>query len=685
MRIVVLFIFCLAASISSAKNIDRLLKELSSDDYTTRKRAFVELARMCPDIEESLKAAMRDADPQASFSIMKLLRLCHIRKKQARIEQLLREAGLSEKESSRLSSALYGTSRRGRLAALLAIAQKAPKTLPALYVAIEDQEYDAVLAALITAATASASKGATPQPRLFKLLINRCPKPKQPPAFVNALLCVADLSDPNVAESLRGLCRDGRELVVAEARLQLSKKPDVVTTLLCFALDPDPRVRKEVAASLFTAATICHKFRIPKICEKWVKDVLEKGEEILRHAVAAVVARSPVPWAKKMVVSFLDNPDDTIVTYGIEGVGRWRIVEAVPRLGVLVLQARFVISAAEALGRIGTKEAVEALQRAVCSSNAPYRGPIYEALIKLNPESAKSVLIGAIMRLKTPQEKREVQNYLSGVFARSFGDKDEEALLSVLYAAGRDPAAALVAANLLAQFGSKRAETALRKMLKTHHRLLVVKPYILMRGADEARRWLIRGGLEAESAAQALAVLGDAAPMLRLARIPRELSNIPQKIIRDLATITHTSLLVWNIKPTAGLLSFKRGESVYDAVRRLAKRMGYRLRTDVGFALVADESDVARFVAATVPTDGSLNIKHMLATVLFEGGTVGQALGQMRALLRMRLDEGVSDKPLRLYGVLLDVRVEDVLRLISAAGDVSMKIERGVLIVEDKK
>jgi len=685
MRTLIVLLLLLACPVLLADEVDQLIEKLGSDDYKSRKDAYLRLAKMCPDVEKRLKEALPKANAQARYSITKLLRMCRIRRCQMEVESLLMKAGVEEKHAKRLAAMLFGVSRRSREAALLSIARGAPKTLPALFAAITEQPKESVLAALIVASYACASAGDVPRMDLFKLLYERRPGPPEPPEFVSGLLKVADFGDVRVAEMLAGLGEDGRELAAGEARLAISKNPAAVATLLRLALDKSARVRERVTASLLAAASLCRQFDLPEKCAEWAKKAMESKQERLRHAVAEVVARCRSEWAKKMALSFFDDPDDAVVTCGIEAAGRWKLAEAVPRLSVLVLEARFVVAAAEALGRIGTDEAVGALQKAALESSTPYRGPIYNALIKLNPEAAATTLLEALVRLKTPQEKREVQNYLCGLFARSFGKKQEQALLAVLHSADSDPAAALVAAELLAQFGSKRAERALCEMLKTQNRLIVVKPCCLMRGVDEARKWLIMGGPEAERAAHALAVLGNAAPMLRLTRLPKSLSGPPQKTLRDLAATARVSLIIWHPKIPSDTISFSKGEDLHTVAEKLAKSWGLQLHVNVGFGLVASKENLARLLTASIRTDGTLKVERMLATLVLAGGTLEHALGQLSPLFAMRVESGVLGRRLPLYGVLLDVRVVDALRLLSAAADVEIRIEKGALVVGQKK
>lgn len=683
-RLLPLIFLTLLIPALSADQTDQLIRQLSSDDYATRKAAFTQLAKMCPAIEQRLKQAQKDASAQARYSIAKLLRLCHIRKQQARIKKLLLDAGIDEKKASRTVAMLFGTGQGMRAAALMTIAKGAPKTLPALFAAAEDLTDDVVVQALVLAAHACASAGSTPQKSLFWALFKRRPEPEQPPQFVNALLAVADLQDAKTAEAIAQLCADGRELAAAEARLRLSKNPSVVTTLLRLVIDKNAHVRQQATLCLQSATTICDAIPLPDACQKWAKKALKSENDTIRHAVADVVAHCPSDWAKRMALSFLDNTDDAIVVSGIEAAGRWRMKEAVARLGVFTLEARFVKAAAEALAQIGTEEAVKALKHAALHSNTPYRAPIYDALIKLQKQKTADILLTALLRLKTPQEKREVQNYLARLFARHFGKEQENALIGLLRRADSDPAAALVAADLLGQFGTKRAERALTEMMKTPNRLLAVKPYCLMRGAEEAKKWLIRGGMESFRAAEALAILGNAEPLLRLSRLQENITAPLKKAVRNAAASARASLIFWNGNPDE-IISLKKDQSLYSIAQLLAKKHNLLLRTDLGVALITGKENLARLVATTIKSDGSLKVERMLATVVLEGETVEQALGQLSPLFEMKVGKGVVGKKLPLYGVMLDVRVLDALRLISAASGVQIRIEEGKLVVEAKK
>ena len=666
-----------------ADQTDQLIRQLSSDDYATRKAAFTQLARMCPAIEGRLLQAQKDATPQARYSIAKLLRLCHIRKQQERVRKLLLDAGIGEKEVSRTVRMLFGTGRGIRVAALMSIARGAPATLSALFAAAEDMDNEVVVQALVLAAHACASANRVPQKRLFWALFERRPKPKQPQQFVNALLAVADLGDAETAEAIAQLCPDGRRLAVAEARIRLSRNPSAVTTLLRLAVDKNADVRQQATLCLQTAAAICDAIPLPEACQKWVEKALQ-GDDAMRHAVAAVVARCPSNWAKTMALSFLDSADEEIVVLGIEAAGRWRMKEAVARLGALALKARFVREAAEALAKIGQKEAVQALKHAVLHSNTPYRAPIYEALIKLQKHKTVDILLAALLRLKTLREKREVENYLARLFARRFGKGEEKALIGLLRGVGSDPAAALVAADLLGQFGSKEAEKALAQLLKTPNRLLVVKPYCLIRGAEEAKKWLIKGGMESFRAAEALAILGNAEPLLRLSRLQENITAPLKEALRNAAASAHASLVLWGANPDE-VVSFKKGESLYSIARRLAEKHNLLLRTDLGLALITSKDNLAKFVATTIPNDGSLQVERMLATIVLDGGGVEQALGQLSSLFEMKIAKEVVGRKLPLYGLMLGTRVLDALRLISAAGGVQIRIEKGRLVVEAEK
>ncbi|RKY18072.1 MAG: hypothetical protein DRP63_02655 [Planctomycetota bacterium] len=663
-----------------ADQTDQLIRQLSSDDYATRKAAFIQLAKMCPAIQQRLLRAQKDATPQARYCIAKLLRLCHIRRQQERVRKLLLDAGIGEREASRTVRMLFGTGRGMRVAALMGIAKGAPKTLPALFAAAEDMDEQAVMQALVLAAHACASANRVPQKRLFWALFERRPKPKQPQQSVNALLAVADLGDAETAEAIAQLCTDGRRLAVAEARIRLSKNPSAVSTLLRLAVDENADVRQQAALCLQTAAAICDAIPLPEACRKWVEKAL-RGDDAMRRAVAAVVARCPSNWTKTMALSFLDSTDEEIVVLGIEAAGRWKMKEAVARLGALALEARFTKEAAEALAKIGQQEAVQALKHAAFHSNTPYRAPIYEALIKLQKQRTADILLAALLRLKTLQEKREVENYLARLFARHFGKEEEKALIGVLRKVGSDAAAAVVAADLLGQFGSKEAEKALAQLLKTPNRLLVVKPYCLMRGAEEARKWVIRGGMESFRAAEALAVLGNAEPLLRLSRLQESITAPLKEAVRNAAASAHASLVLWNANPNE-VLSLKKDESLYTIAQRLAKKHNLLLRTDLGLALITSKDNLAKFVATTIHNDGSLQVQRMLATVVLDGGSVEQALGQLSSLFEMRVAKEVVGRKLPLYGLMLQVRVPDVLRLISAAGGVQIRIEKGKLVVE---
>jgi len=679
-----LFLATLLITVLFADQTDQLIRQLSSDDYAVRKAAFIQLAKMCPAIERRLKRAQKDASPQVRYSIAKLLRLCHIRKQQERVKKLLLDAGVDKKKASRTVAMLFGTGKGMRVAALLTIAKGAPKTLPALFAAAEDLSDEAVVQALVLAAHACASAGRIPQKRLFWALFRRRPKPEQPPQFVNALLAVADLQNPETAEAIAQLCADGRKLAAAEARIRLSKNPSVVTTLLRLAVDRNHLVRQQATLCLQSAATICDAIPLPNACQKWAEKALKSENDAMRHAVADVVAHCPSDWAKRMTLSFLDNPDDAIVVSGIEAAGRWRIKEAVARLGVFALEARFVRTAAEALAQIGTKEAVKALEHAALHSNTPYRAPIYDALIKLQKQKAADILLTALLRLKTPQEKREVQNYLARLFARRFSKEEENALIGVLRRADSDPAAALVAADLLGQFGSKRAERALAEIIKTPHRLLVVKPYCLMRGAEAAKEWLIRGGVESFRAAEALAIMGNAEPLLRLSRLPKNITAPLKKAVPNAAASARVSLVLWGGKPDE-IISLKKDQNLYAVAQLLAQKHNLLLRPDLGVTLITDKNNLAKLVATTIKNDGSLQVERMLATVVLDGGTVEQALGQLSPLFEMKVGKGVVGRKLPLYGVMLNVRVLDALRLISAAGGVRIRIDEGKLVVETEK
>ena len=62
-RLLPLIFLTLLIPALSADQTDQLIRQLSSDDYATRKAAFTQLAKMCPAIEQRLKQAQKDASP----------------------------------------------------------------------------------------------------------------------------------------------------------------------------------------------------------------------------------------------------------------------------------------------------------------------------------------------------------------------------------------------------------------------------------------------------------------------------------------------------------------------------------------------------------------------------------------------------------------------------------------------
>jgi len=655
-----LVLFVPLPSVFADEKVEELVQRLGADEFAQRQEAFDALRSMGYRILPELKKCKEKTDDvQVLHLLEKLILLLSEQEREAKLVEEVVSVGFSRDEALKIAELLLSHIPQFRLRGLQKLAERnGRKALPIFFRFVKDRDRHISLFAAGALAEHSERGNREVLFSILAVMKNVGAGSDVGRMYLKSFLTLYDATDVEVTRRILELPLTWREVIISE--LVLNPTEEYLVAFASFLGDEDVLIRKlargGIQLLLEKRSEDDYFLDVPTGTVEPLLEVLKKsigkgGGEAA--SAVSILARLKTEGVTPLLLDVLEEQSGLAAESAIEGLGMRGAKEAVkPILDAMGRDATLIKAGCEALIRIGDASVVATLKKMLLEPKTVFYREILDALGVLAPDE----LFDAALRILAegePTSKRDAQLALIKTFCRKkLSGKMLERLLDVLK--NGEVLARLMVADVVAQAGGVAVSGALKRLFKegdAYTRAAVVKAIALLENdpAFAKENLSDSSALVRWRAAEALALLGDIRPLLKLKELKfdlslddltGEVSKVDPLRIHSRALFRLFGLNIYIDPKTSGgkKVVLKEGETLLDAVEKLALENGILVDYSFGVVLFVAPGRRSLYRNWSLKSDGSAPLERTLVSVLVRRDPLARVLDRVCAYLGVEVE-----------------------------------------------
>jgi HEAT repeat protein len=697
--VIVAFILFGSALAYGQDEVARLVEQLGDGEYAKRNEAFDSLHKMGYKILNELQKHKEKAtDAQIRYLLDKLLILLNAEKREAELTDRVVSAGFSKEDAEKVVDLLVSDRPQFRIQGLMTVMEKGGNKGVEILI---EYLFDENIMVSVVAADMLAKCGTKGERRILESLIKAMERAESYTAtfemYLSSFFNLYDPMDGVINRRLMEMPDKWRSQIVAE--LVVRSEPKSVFAYAYFLGDKDETVRRNAIGGigLVTKELRGENFFLSISKDDAdslldaLKSVFEKNEEDEIVAATKIIAHLKLDAAYEMLVDIVKNRSTAAAEVAINGLAAWKKKEAVEVIINAMKKNELLIPVAcKALIEFKDSSIVGTLKELAMKPGAVFSVELLDCIAALSPEEMLDVGLHIISEGQLPAKRDAQVSLFKSLRKTGLSEAIVDKLIGVVKSG--DLAARLLVADLLAQLGDKGVADKLRELMNgadAGTKAAVVKAIALIeKDSAIARDYLMDDSFGVRwRAAEALALLGDIHPLLRLKKITFDLSDgTVSEHMKDLFRLYGINLFIDPFVRAGRKLTLKEGMSLLEAVQYLAVENGLVFDGSFGVVLFAPSNRLPLYRDFKLEKDGSVALESPLVSLVIRGDRIKDILERIGEYVGFEVKisddaKEVCTEDSDIECALVGVRAFDALRLILAPYALKARLEKSVLYV----